>query len=52
MWHDNETTVEYVKFRLISKSCRKFILDISGRFLSAFLAFLAFGVLASRLLFV
>lgn len=49
MWHDNETTVEYVKFRLISKSCRKLILDISGRFLSAFLAF---GVLASRLLFV
>ncbi|EPE5166558.1 MULTISPECIES: P-loop NTPase fold protein [Enterobacterales] len=30
MWHDNETTVDDVNFRLVAKVCAKLIQDNSG----------------------
>jgi predicted KAP-like P-loop ATPase len=30
MWHDNETTVDYVNFRLVAKSCAELIRDTEG----------------------
>lgn len=31
MWHDNETTVDYVNFRLVAKACAELIRDTGGR---------------------
>lgn len=30
MWHDNETTVDYVNFRLVAKACAELIRDTGG----------------------
>lgn len=30
MWHDNETTVDYVNFRLVAKACAQLIRDTGG----------------------
>lgn len=30
MWHDNETTVDYVNFRLVAKACAELIQDTGG----------------------
>jgi predicted KAP-like P-loop ATPase len=30
MWHDNETTVDYVNFRLVAKACAELIRDAGG----------------------
>jgi len=30
MWHDNETTVDYVNFRLVAKACAELVRDAGG----------------------